>query len=126
MGDGGGSIISGNALAGIAISGMFGDVSKSLSATINDNRIGTDPTGTLDFGNGGDGVSIAAKVCSNIFVSTGGDGNSARNLISGNHGPGITISGIQHGRGRVQTREQKTEESMLIRLHGKLGFSCHF
>ena len=92
VGDGGGNIISSNALAGIAIRGMVGNVSKSLSATINNNRIGTDPTGTLDFGNGGDGVSIAVKVGSNIFVGTGAYESGTRNVISGNAGYGVRVS----------------------------------
>ena len=49
--------ISANGLAGIAIHGTVGTVKSSTSAAIDYNRIGTDPTGTIDMGNGGDGIA---------------------------------------------------------------------
>ena len=49
------------------------------------NFIGTDPSGTLDLGNGGDGVLLSADAVTRV----GGSDPSMRNLISGNGLHGI-------------------------------------
>jgi len=62
---------------------------------IEGNFIGTDPSGTLDRGNGGDGVEILDGATFNTVggVSIQND-PSVRNLISGNGGSGIRIHGF--------------------------------
>ena len=50
--------------------------------------VGTDVNGAVDLGNGGSGVAITSP--SNLI---GGPAISARNIISGNHAAGITITG---------------------------------
>jgi CSLREA domain-containing protein len=82
---GGGSTIRGLAInrfggAGIELSGPGGN-------TIRGCMIGTDPTGTTDLGNVGNGIYINGSADNDI----GGAGLLARNLISGNEGSGIYI-----------------------------------
>ena len=56
--------------------------------------IGTDPAGTTDLGNGGDGVHIqTASTGNQIGGLTAAPGTGAGNLISGNTGEGIEING---------------------------------
>jgi CSLREA domain-containing protein len=62
---------------------VFGAPSGGIVGTrIEGNFIGTDPTGTLDKGNGGDGVSVFADDISQTVV--GGTTPASRNLLSGN------------------------------------------
>lgn len=56
---------------------------------IENNFIGTDPTGAVDLGNRGNGIFI--RNSSNNLI--GGTANNAGNLISGNGFPGIFIGG---------------------------------
>ncbi len=80
---GAGNIISGNEGIGISIegSGAFGNM-------VQGNFIGTDVTGTLDFGNSFEGVEVKGGAQSNIIGgSTAGD----RNIISGNGNHGVAI-----------------------------------
>ena len=75
------NVISGNSASGILLSGA---ASASNANTIQGNFIGTDVTGTLDRGNGGDGISP------NHATNTVIGGNAAgRNIISGNGQSGI-------------------------------------
>ena len=75
------NIISGNNYYGININGYGG-------AVVRRNMIGTDPTGTLNWGNKGPGVNI---VCDNNVI--GGPSPSDRNIISGNIWGGIEMFG---------------------------------
>jgi CSLREA domain-containing protein len=62
------------------------------------NFIGTDPTGTLDRGNGGIGLAIST---SNVVI--GGTTPDKRNLISGNQAPGVEMFGFGvEGNNKVQ------------------------
>ena len=79
-GDGEGNIISGN---GWGVNIRAGD-----SHVVRGNYIGTDVTGTLDLGNTNYGIGIAGS--NNII---GGTADGARNVISGNNGQGILLSG---------------------------------
>jgi hypothetical protein len=54
------------------------------SDTLTNDRIGTDPTGLMALGNGGDGVLVAAGAKGLTIFG---------NVISGNQGNGITLSG---------------------------------
>lgn len=77
------NLISGNGGVGIQVVGPKGGTS------IQGNRIGTDPTGTGELGNGAYGISIIDSSNNTIGGGTTTDANS--NLISGNGASGITI-----------------------------------
>jgi len=62
-----------------------------LGITIAGNYIGTDPSGTLDFGNSGDGVTLLGGARG---VTIGGSTTAQRNLISGNSSNGVVITGV--------------------------------
>ncbi|QDV36082.1 NosD domain-containing protein [Tautonia plasticadhaerens] len=81
------NVISGNGGDGIlfAISSTDEFSTRNLVAG---NFIGTDATGTLDLGNGGDGVRLGVNVLDNTI---GGASAGARNVISGNSGEGVQI-----------------------------------
>lgn len=79
-----GNLISGNNSIGLWLT-------RSGHNVIQGNLIGTDKTGTLALPNGADaGLSVAASA-DNII---GGTVTGARNLISGNNGYGVLISGL--------------------------------
>src|SRR5262249_33130247 len=86
------NVISGNSQDGILISGAllaaFG--SKSNQVQVQGNLIGTDVTGNFALPNAGNGVQIAAGANGNTI---GGDSSDAGNVISGNGGEGVLISG---------------------------------
>jgi len=69
------------------------------SNVIEGNFIGTDPTGTLDRGNGNDGIFIFNN---SQFNTIGGTTPAARNLISGNDRIGILIFGSNVSNNFVQ------------------------
>ena len=88
---GGGTTVRGFAInrfggAGLLITSVGGN-------TIQGNLIGTDPSGTVDLGNGGRGIDI--RTSNNVV---GGTSSGQRNLISGNSGEGMTF---QAGSGSV-------------------------
>ena len=90
---GGGDIDSRNVISANGRSGIFVGGSGSTNNTIQGNHIGTDHTGTLDRGNGDNGILLATGGDGNL-VGTDGDGMADEfegNLISGNTGVGITI-----------------------------------
>src|SRR5262249_54025112 len=80
---GAGNIISGNLAGGIRINGTSSNV-------VQGNFIGTDVTGTVALGNGGDGGLIANGATNNTI---GGNVSGTRNIISGNSRDGIEITG---------------------------------
>jgi CSLREA domain-containing protein len=75
------NIISANERIGVYLSGV-------MSNTVSGNYIGTDVTGTLDRGNGWEGVSIINDAHNN---TVGGDTEGERNIISGNERYGVRI-----------------------------------
>ena len=77
-----GNLISGNSAFGILISGTQG-------GTIQGNLVGTNLAGTARIPNSGGGIELTT---SGQFM-VGGATGSLGNLISGNTGPGITLSG---------------------------------
>ena len=83
------NVISGNRRDGIVIDGGYSYSLSSEGNSIIGNYIGTDPTGTLNKGNGGDGIGIT--YANNNTV--GGPKDNLRNIISGNSGMGIAIIG---------------------------------
>jgi len=82
---GAGNVVSGNRLAGVAIHGP-----STKNNVVLGNRIGTDIFGTAALGNGYVGVLISGGADANTI---GGTVTAARNIISGNAGSGVEISG---------------------------------
>ena len=80
-----GVIVRGLAINRFASEGILVDAANCI---IQNNFIGTDPTGTIARPNGGDGVFVSSS--GNMI---GGTGSADRNLISGNTGIGIEITG---------------------------------
>ena len=85
------NVIAGN--TGIGIS-----VSTANNSTIQGNYIGTDATGTLDRGNTTDGITVTTSLNAVIGGATAGEGN----LISGNNGDGIELTGLTTAFGFVR------------------------
>jgi hypothetical protein len=77
------NVISGNTGQGIEITAL------GSGTIVRGNYIGTDGTGTLDRGNSTDGIWVGAG-----GVIIGGSNPGEGNLISGNNGEGIELSGI--------------------------------
>ena len=86
-------IIGGNSIVrGLAINRFSGSGIRLESGGgnfIEGNHIGTNLSGTIDMGNGSNGVHIVDSPDNTI----GGAGASARNVISGNDGEGVRIDG---------------------------------
>lgn len=82
-----GNLISGNAMSGIVLDAV-GD--GTGSNYVQGNIIGLDATGTSSLGNGL-GIMVASGSLNNII---GGSGPGQANIISGNTGAGIDISGL--------------------------------
>ncbi|HZL37389.1 MAG TPA: Calx-beta domain-containing protein, partial [Tepidisphaeraceae bacterium] len=80
---GGGNVISGNGSAGVAISGM-----GAANDSVSNNYIGTDVTGTSAVPN-----ALAGVFINNVPNNTIGGTPASRNVISGNNGTGVDISG---------------------------------
>jgi parallel beta-helix repeat protein len=80
------NVISGNTGDGVKIQGAGASGNK-----VQFNYIGTDVNGAIALGNGGNGVSIVDAPGN--LVGGNDRGNSARNVISGNVGAGVSISG---------------------------------
>ena len=78
-----------NGFGGAGIHGVAGNL------TIQGNFIGTDATGTIRLGNGS-GVDVSSSLL------VGGETLSARNLISGNKGTGVTVLPTTESGSKVQ------------------------
>jgi len=91
---GGRNIISGNSAQGIAIADAGSNSNK-----VPGNIIGLNPNGTAAIGNQFEGIAIFGGASSNII---GGTTNSSPNIISGNIGSGISISGAGTKLNKVQ------------------------
>jgi len=84
---------SNNLIRGLVINRFTGAAGINIHGTSVGNRvegnfIGTDPTGTLDRGNDGDGVSVSEG---SDEVVIGGTTPASRNVISGNNERGVEI-----------------------------------
>ncbi len=77
------NVISGNSGRGVRVQGI-----GATGNLFQGNYIGTDVTGTLDFGNSNDGIFISGGGSNTIGGTTAG----TRNIISGNNGNGIQIT----------------------------------
>lgn len=85
------NVISGNELQGIEIWHV-----GTEDNVVAGNYVGTDVTGTVDLGNGTNGVNIAGGASQNL-IGTNGDGvndSAERNVISGNDQTGVVIRGV--------------------------------
>ncbi|MGA9827552.1 MAG: right-handed parallel beta-helix repeat-containing protein [Rhodanobacteraceae bacterium] len=87
-GAGEGNVISGNGRDGVLVA--FFNI--PVSALIQGNRIGTDPTGTLAIRNAWCGIEVATSTANSID-GIGGTDPGAGNLISFNGTNGISVSG---------------------------------
>jgi ELWxxDGT repeat protein len=83
-GAGEGNVISGNLRNGILINGL-----KTTANIIQGNLIGIDALGSVDLGNAFDGIHIDSAANTQI----GGTLSAQRNVISGNDGDGVELSG---------------------------------
>ena len=81
----------GTTIRGLAINRFAGNgiLIRGNGNTIVANYVGTDPTGTLDRGNGGNGIQIIDGANNTI----GGGPAENRNIVSGNGGEGIRLDG---------------------------------
>ena len=88
---GAGNVISGNTGAGIELDGANTSTPGPVeNVSIEGNFIGTDITGTIARPNGANGVTITGGSNLNTI---GGSTAGARNVISGNTGDGVSITG---------------------------------
>ncbi|MEG4317899.1 MULTISPECIES: DUF4347 domain-containing protein, partial [unclassified Microcoleus] len=91
------TIISRNVISGngdVGVGGIF--IPGAASNTkITGNYIGTDSTGTIDLGNGGDGIFILRKDTNNTII--GGIAPGEGNIIANNKGSGIDVAGNTGG-----------------------------
>jgi hypothetical protein len=84
------SVVKGLVINRFSFAGIFVN-GATVGDRIEGNFVGTDPTGTIDRGNGFGGVDIEGDGLSQAVV--GGTTPAARNLISGNAGDGVFMSG---------------------------------
>jgi hypothetical protein len=85
----------GSTVRGLVINRFGGtgiSVLQTNNVTIAGNFIGTDPTGTLDRGNGDGGNGAGVRLFDTIASTVGGKTPAARNVISGN-GIGVALDG---------------------------------
>ncbi|HEX8247448.1 MAG TPA: Calx-beta domain-containing protein [Pyrinomonadaceae bacterium] len=72
--------------------GIYANCTNTCNLTIQGNRIGTNADGSVDLGNGADGINIIATDDSAYVI--GGAGTFEGNVISGNEGDGIEIRSV--------------------------------
>ena len=105
---GGRNIISGNSAQGIAITDAGSNSNK-----VPGNVIGLNPTGTVAIGNQFEGIAIFGSASSNTI---GGTSATSPNIIGGNVGSGISISG-------VGTKMNKVQQNLIgTNLNGTAAF----
>ena len=78
--------------------GQHGVLIRESGNTVEGSFIGTDAGGTIDRGNGGDGVCIESS--DNLV---GGPANAAQNVISGNDANGVFVLGVRAARAEGNT-----------------------
>ena len=77
------NVVSGNAILGINLTGT-----SASDNTVAGNYIGTNAAGTIDLGNGEDGLQIDSGASNNTI---GGTVTGARNIIAGNNNAGVAV-----------------------------------
>jgi hypothetical protein len=91
------NVISGNFSAGISISASSALNETAAGNQVKGNYIGINAAGTAALGNRGDGIHITAS-----DNSIGGVAPGERNVISGNVGSGVKITGPEASRNQIQ------------------------
>ncbi len=97
---GAGNVISGNGGHGVMMEGFLfprGGDASTIGNRVEGNFIGTN-AGGADLGNDGDGVALLEFTRDNVI---GGTAPGARNVISGNGGDGVRLSGRGNSLNRV-------------------------
>ncbi|MFI5456220.1 MAG: beta strand repeat-containing protein [Isosphaerales bacterium] len=111
------NVISGNTTEGVEITGSV----QSSVATLNvveGNFIGTNTAGRAALANGGDGISIDGSATNNTI---GGSLSSDLNVISGNTGTGVVITGSGANRNTVAGNDIGTDSSGTVALANHVG-----
>jgi CSLREA domain-containing protein len=92
------NVIGGNVKRGIEITTFGASVNPPFLNVVQGNFIGTDPTGTVDLGNGQSGITVEPVggiiIAQGAFNNTIGGAN-AGNVIAFNYGAGIRLGGQQ-------------------------------
>jgi len=99
---GAGNVISGNGGHGVAMEGIWfphGGEQFSNANRVEGNFIGTNAAGTAAVANDGDGVALLEFTNGNVI---GGTALGAGNVISGNLGDGVRLSGSANNLNRVE------------------------
>lgn len=86
------NLISGNTNHGIGLTNVQPVSGSSGDVVIAGNYIGVDRTGNTTLANGGDGINFGTGSISGVTI--GGTTAADRNLISGNTGDGLQLTGI--------------------------------
>ena len=94
--DGEGNLVSGNVAGGIRIDGFGGGTLRD--SVVAGNLVGTDATGALALGNGGDGIEIRNGATANTI---GGTTPGMGNLVSANGASGILVRGAGSDANRI-------------------------
>ena len=116
-----GTVIRGLVINGFDLEGIL--VSGASAVRVEGNFIGTDPSGTIDFGNGQNGVLLYGASSTTV----GGSTPEARNLISGNAGEGVAVAFEPSANNRVQGNligTKKDGTSALGNSHGGVRISA--
>lgn len=107
------NVISGNGLNGVNVGG------NTDGTQVQGNFIGTDMSGNVGLGNNGDGVSVGDTVGFVYNALVGGAG--AGNIISGNGGWGVRLTGVDTNSAQVRGNFIGTNASGNVALGNQLG-----
>jgi titin len=102
-----GNVIAGNGQWGVALG------RSSSGNVVQGNYIGTDKIGIHPLGNSSGGVTIEYSSADNLI---GGTTDTARNIISGNHGSGVQLTGVGTSGNLVQGNYIGTDKTGEVRL----------
>ncbi|MEG4209656.1 DUF4347 domain-containing protein, partial [Microcoleus sp. S13_B4] len=119
-----GNIISRNVISGngdLGIGGIF-IPGPASNTKITGNYIGTDSTGTINLGNGGDGIFILRQNTNNTII--GGIAPGEGNIIANNKGSGIEVVGNTGGH-TIQGNRIFNNRRLGIDLIGTTGLTSN-
>ena len=85
-----GNLIRGLVINRFSVNGIAIVGNEAMGNVVSGNYVGTDASGTVDLGNGADGVFVGQGAQAN---TVGGDTPAARNVLSGNGWEGVGIHG---------------------------------
>ncbi len=108
-----GDVISGNTGDGVQLHDQY-----TTGNTVLGDMIGTDATGSNALPNGGNGVTIASGAASNTI---GGTESGEGDLISGNTGDGVDVSGTGTSQNNVEGNRIGTNVSGTVALSNVIG-----